>query len=324
MRSRDNIDNIFNMDKVKKFFRNIEIVDVKENIIRCKQKESKGFLRFYNLFKGIDVGIVEYHGEFIEFDHEPLENILQINYCLKGSLGWQLDNGDCLYLGEDDISIHTLKQCAKSEITMPLKHYLGISIFIDITICQNIDYLQEVDFDAKSLMQKFCHTDQTTLIPAINDIGKMFSLMERLEENFYPIYLRLEVQKLLLYLFFIDISKVKEQKPYSRKIIEIIKKVHEKIITNLDKRFTIKDLSKEFLINSSTLKKVFKAIYGKPIAQYIKFYRMQVAANLLCKSDLSVGEIAIKLGYENQSKFAGAFREIMQISPLKYRKNYKM
>lgn len=46
---------------------------------------------------------------------------------------------------------------------------------------------------------------------------------------------------------------------------------------HLDQRFTIDELSKRYLINTSTLKEVFKTVYGLPIASYMKEYRIRQA-----------------------------------------------
>lgn len=45
--------------------------------------------------------------------------------------------------------------------------------------------------------------------------------------------------------------------------------------------------SKQFLMNPTTLKKVFKNVYGTSLATYIKQHRMEHAANLLKETDLT-------------------------------------
>ena len=60
----------------------------------------------------------------------------------------------------------------------------------------------------------------------------------------------------------------------------------DKLIENLDKRYTIDVLSSGFLMNQTTLKAVFKKVSGKPIASYMKDYRMKKAAEILKESDM--------------------------------------
>ena len=53
------------------------------------------------------------------------------------------------------------------------------------------------------------------------------------------------------------------------------------LISDLQKRPTIEELSKKYLINTATLKDTFKGIYGQPIGTYMKEYRIKQAAILL-------------------------------------------
>lgn len=71
-------------------------------------------------------------------------------------------------------------------------------------------------------------------------------------------------------------------------------------------------------MNTTTLKSVFKAVYGMPIASYMKEYRMKLASNMLLQKDKSISEIAAAVGYKSQSKFTSAFGDIFQILPTAY------
>ena len=88
-------------------------------------------------------------------------------------------------------------------------------------------------------------------------------------------------------------------------------------------RVSFEELSKQYLMNTTTLKSVFKAVYGMPIASYMKEYRMKSASNMLLHEDKSISEIAATVGYKSQSKFTSAFRDIFQILPTAYQKLYR-
>ena len=105
--------------------------------------------------------------------------------------------------------------------------------------------------------------------------------------------------------------------------MEIIKSVHSLITENLTERFTIEELSKKYRINSSALKSIFKSVYGLPIASYMKEYRIRQAAAMLRNSQESISWIARSVGYESQSKFTNAFKNVMEILPTDYRKQYQ-
>ena len=92
---------------------------------------------------------------------------------------------------------------------------------------------------------------------------------------------------------------------------------------HLDQRFTIEELAKRYLINTSSLKSVFKAVYGVPLASYVKEYRIHQAMKLLRETDDSIAQIAKQVGYETQGKFTKAFKESVQLLPTEYRRQYK-
>lgn len=108
---------------------------------------------------------------------------------------------------------------------------------------------------------------------------------------------------------------------YSPQQLETIRQVHDLLTDNLDRRFTIEELSRRFLINPSSLKEMFKGVYGKSLAAHIKEHRMELAARLLSETELSIAEIAERVGYESQSKFSAEFRKTYGRLPSEHRRN---
>ncbi len=102
--------------------------------------------------------------------------------------------------------------------------------------------------------------------------------------------------------------------------LETVHRVHELLTENLDRRYTIEELSRRFLINPSTLKESFKAVYGQSLAAHIREHRMELASELLRDTDLSIAEIAERVGYENQSKFSAEFKKYTGKLPSEYRR----
>lgn len=67
---------------------------------------------------------------------------------------------------------------------------------------------------------------------------------------------------------------------------------------------------------------MFKAVYGLPIATYMKEYRVREAMKLLRETDATIAEIAYQVGYRTQGKFSEAFKDIVQMLPTEYRKSH--
>lgn len=101
---------------------------------------------------------------------------------------------------------------------------------------------------------------------------------------------------------------------------EIIRHVHDDLTKNLSERVTIETLSKKYLMNSTTLKRVFKQVYGETIAAHMKKHRMETAAMLLIKTQEDMAAIAQAVGYESQSRFTAVFKETYGELPTEYRK----
>ncbi|MBQ9661687.1 MAG: metalloregulator ArsR/SmtB family transcription factor [Oscillospiraceae bacterium] len=101
----------------------------------------------------------------------------------------------------------------------------------------------------------------------------------------------------------------------------LIHEVHEYLLQHLDEKITIDALSRQFHMNATTLKSVFKSVYGDSLASHIKEHRMERAAELLTGTGLSIAEIAAQVGYDSQSKFASAFKGQYGVLPKEYRKS---
>lgn len=105
--------------------------------------------------------------------------------------------------------------------------------------------------------------------------------------------------------------------------IETIRAVHDYLTQHLDSRTTIDELSRRFLMNPSTMKALFKSVYGSSLASHIREHRMQHAAKLLLEGDENVAQVARAVGYESQSKFSTEFHKAFGVLPTEYRKSQK-
>lgn len=83
--------------------------------------------------------------------------------------------------------------------------------------------------------------------------------------------------------------------------------------------FTVADLARHCATNRTTLNDEFRAATGKTVRAYTISLRMQMASALLRDTTLPVSEIMTRVGYENQSHFTRAFRQLTGVSPGVYR-----
>ena len=109
---------------------------------------------------------------------------------------------------------------------------------------------------------------------------------------------------------------------YQADQIQIVRRIHELLTEHMEQYFTIEYLAKQYLINPTTLKTVFKAVCGNSIAAHIREHRMERATGLLLDTQQSISQIAKAVGYESQSKFTAAFKDYYKLPPTQYRKNH--
>lgn len=287
--------------------------------------DGKGLLEYFCVYPGIEVFFCNYVAKFMKDHHAPYDHVLQINHCNYGRMGWDMGDNTSIYLGPGDLSLHMMDTCADSEITFPLGYYYGISIHIDLDILsrQTPEILREAELDGTSLYRKFCENEKYTAMPANPRIEHIFSELYDLPKNMLLPYFKLKIQELLLFLNLLNPALERKLTPQLSRQVEIIQQIQHQLTLHPEHRFTIDDLAKQYLINTTTLKDTFKNVYGMPIATYMKDFRMKKAAVLLVDTNNSIADIATAVGYENQSKFSNAFRDIFQILPTAYRKQYK-
>lgn len=81
----------------------------------------------------------------------------------------------------------------------------------------------------------------------------------------------------------------------------------------------IHDLALECNLSHSHLQHLFKQHTGLGLGRLLTEQRMQRAADLLQKTDLSIKEIAYTVGYEHTSSFIRAFERHFRQPPRGYR-----
>lgn len=84
--------------------------------------------------------------------------------------------------------------------------------------------------------------------------------------------------------------------------------------------WTLERLSEAAAVSRSVLHERFVRFLGQPPMQYLAQWRMQLAARWLRDTDIKVLEVALEVGYENETAFARAFRRVTGESPGAWRR----
>ncbi|HHV09172.1 MAG TPA: AraC family transcriptional regulator [Clostridiales bacterium] len=100
--------------------------------------------------------------------------------------------------------------------------------------------------------------------------------------------------------------------------------IHTKVIPyireNITNPFTITDIAKYAALNPQYMMRLFKKTTGKSIVEYVTAYKMEMAKELLKKSQWTNEIIAEKVGYVSSNYFIKLFKKQYGITPREYRK----
>lgn len=104
---------------------------------------------------------------------------------------------------------------------------------------------------------------------------------------------------------------------------EFVEGIAKYIVENITENLSLKSVADKFGISSSYLSKIFKETLDINFSVYLNTKKFEAAAEMLTHQEqLSVTEIAEKLGYYNMPYFNQQFKDKYGLSPLQYRKRH--
>ena len=83
--------------------------------------------------------------------------------------------------------------------------------------------------------------------------------------------------------------------------------------------WTVSELAHEAAVSRSLLDQRFREVLGLSPIRYLTEWRMHLAVELLGSSDLSVAQVARRVGYDSQEAFSRAFKRRMGDAPTAWR-----
>lgn len=98
-----------------------------------------------------------------------------------------------------------------------------------------------------------------------------------------------------------------------------IEKAKSFIVDNISDAITVKDVADHVGLSAEYFTKLFKKETGQNIKEFITLMKVEAAKDMLEHSNLSVGMVALELGYSNFSHFSQVFRKYENVTPSEYR-----
>lgn len=290
-------------------------------VYALKTEDGEGIATSYPVISGIEVTELELRTSSFNPIIHVAKDILEINHCREGRIECQMKDGCLQYVGEGDLFLNSLHNHS-NHIELPLRNYRGMVITIDCVIAVRSlkDLMPDIPLHIPTIIKRFFAEDECFLIQANEQIEHIFYGMYTVPQEAKKDYFRLKVLEVILYLHYFNPSNEKQKNVFARQQVDIVKQIQKHMTNDLSRRFTIEELAREYCISATALKSNFKGVYGTSIAAYMKEYRIKQAISLLRQTDMGVGEIALAMGYESQSKFGASFKDFIKMTPMEYRK----
>lgn len=97
------------------------------------------------------------------------------------------------------------------------------------------------------------------------------------------------------------------------------KEIQEYLRENSARKITLREVARHFYISTSHLSHSFKEETGLSPIRYVHMCRIEKAKALLRDTELTVGEVAETVGFNDRTFFSRLFKRMTGLSPYQYR-----
>ncbi|SFZ93466.1 AraC-type DNA-binding protein [Flaviramulus basaltis] len=102
-----------------------------------------------------------------------------------------------------------------------------------------------------------------------------------------------------------------------------IKKVYEFIQENFTRKISLSEISELINMSPVSFNRFIKKRTGKTFVEYVNDTRLSFASRWLIETDMSIGEISFKCGYNNITHFNRQFKKAKKSTPSEFREKFE-
>ena len=243
--------------------------------------------------------------------HMEHELILVLQGVLRLSVegeAFELAPGDCMLIADGAIHGGTPEGCIYECLVFDLERFLA-----GTTTCgQRVVLLTEGE---ARLEGKFPAGTQAAAI-----VSQLFQAMETERPGYelttmgllWQLWGELLGQRLL--------GAAEPGPPRDIRRAQAVKNVLRRIRSSYGQPLTLEDLAAEAALEPKYFCRVFRQITGRTPINYLNYYRVECAAELLCTTQGSITDIALECGFGDVSYFSRMFRRYKGQTPGQYRR----
>ncbi|WP_141604082.1 AraC family transcriptional regulator [Terrilactibacillus laevilacticus] len=249
---------------------------------------------------------------------------VEIIYVFKGSINIGVNDepihikkGEILFINGGDI--HYILASSDSE---------RLVIQFDLTFFQEISTMNVIEKnlrDAFSQMKnsstEWNKTTKDKMVKIIEDIHKENTK----KQEGYPFVIKAKLYEMMALIFREIPEKESEdtsdsQLTKTQETLEKLDQIFSYVENHYKEGITLQDIAKYSGFSTYYFTKFFKKNTGTTFIKFLNEYRLNKAKWILLNGNYTVTEIAEMAGFTSVKTFHHLFKEVMGVSPLKYRK----
>ncbi len=278
--------------------------------------------------KGLAVLIGDVEHDYAHSDLSESGDVVKFHFRYSGSSEIGAEGGELEPV--DPMTFGVLIQPSgvkKIERFAALQHEQSVTLLCDPPFLEEI--ISGTALLLSTPLQQFLYGAQKEMYYcAVGMRPEMISAVKSLFETHYTGRLRqLQVEAKTLELLCCTLDQLSkmwsgtgtEKTPLRQKDIKRVAEVCEILDNDLSSAHTINDLAKAVSWNETQLMRVFRQAVGTTVHNYLHRARMEKSCDLLANTEMTITQIAMKMGYEYSSNFTTAFRKYFGVTPKQIR-----
>lgn len=249
-------------------------------IDKIENETGDGLMTIYKVFPGVLLIYNDFHMLHCESNFKSDKKLLCVDHCRLGRIEHEVSENAYTYIEKGDLKVD-IRVKHSGIVQFPQQHYHGITIafIMEEAINSLEDEIKNFPVDLHEIQRKYCDNNHPFVIPGEKCIEHIFSELYTVPDKIRIPYFKVKIMELLLYLDALELADNKKDRPYFYKThVEKVKAIHNFMIENLDKHFTLQELSEKYDISLTTMKKCFKSVYGDSVYSYMRNHRISYAA----------------------------------------------
>lgn len=261
-------------------------------------------------------------GDFGEHYHEYLELIYVVASSMTvrvNSHDYHLSSGDFLVIIPGDVHSMTCNKGCRYVVLQADTDFVFTSVLSNSELHYVMPYTLSIHNEAR--LFKANVVDATEIPKCIYNIVNEYNDRNK----FYTLAIRMHFSAIALYVFRHWNKILSESNETRRDMTEDdprLSKVIDVINERYDDDLSAEEMAKIAGMSYSYFSRYFKSTVGLSYSEYLNSVRIKASEKLLIDSDLSIADIAVKVGFSNTSYYIAQFKKQLHMTPKRYKNSF--